>query len=106
MQTQSKKQEPNLIGVVTSGVSLVFTISVVNMETKAAITPSVESKAKALICEAFHLMVTDYARYSHSSTSAHVYQAFNNCNEILFKAASEQSKETQLPLWDQDKMGL
>lgn len=67
---------------------------------------SPEKEAKKLIATAFGILLADYSKYSVKSSSQHVYRAFEVCSNMVFEASSAQMKETQLPLWDQENLGL
>ena len=67
---------------------------------------SPEREAKKLIATAFGILLADYSKYSVSASSQHIYRAFEVCSTMLFEASSAQMKETQLPLWDIDQLGL
>lgn len=67
---------------------------------------SPEKEAKKLISTAFGVLLTDYSKYSAKTNSQHIYRAFEVCSNMIFEASSSQMKETQLPLWDQEHLGL
>lgn len=67
---------------------------------------SPEKEAKKLIATAFGILLAEYSKYSVNAGSQHIYRAFEVSSTMLFEASSAQMKETQLPLWDQENLGL
>lgn len=67
---------------------------------------SVEKEVYKKLHEAFGTLLLEYGKYSSQQSSVHVYHAFTVVSDMLLDISGKSMKATQVPLWDQEQLGL